>query len=133
MPESLKGRNGGGERAPREKALMEEGKSALEAEDEDVLNRLTEKISVRLRAELSADLRKAKPLSSSSVDLAGKLESYMSGELHTHTCQICFEMMVSELPSSPISPQVSPSDGRVTIFLTTVLLSFPFLRPPSLS
>ncbi len=63
--------------------------------NEDLLNRLTAKISDRLKVQL------AKDASSSGEDIESKMESFLSAELHTHSCQICFELMAP--------PRLSPT------------------------
>lgn len=66
--------------------------------DDLLLNKLTEKISSRLRDELMADMRKSSALTGKeSADLAVSMENYLSGELRTHQCQICFELMTPPL------------------------------------
>jgi len=62
--------------------------------DEVLLNKLTERISTRLRVELKEDLRKSTSLTGKeNIDLAASMENYLSGELMTHQCQICYELM----------------------------------------
>ena len=63
--------------------------------DDNILNKITEKITDRLRDELKVELRQSNSLQpSNQKDLADHLENYLSSELHTHTCQICFELMM---------------------------------------
>ncbi|GMH50080.1 hypothetical protein TrRE_jg1184 [Triparma retinervis] len=48
----------------------------------------------RLRVELKEDLRKSQALTGKeNIDLAASMENYLAGELMTHQCQICYELM----------------------------------------
>ena len=85
---------------PKEDAIphgvKQKYRNATETEREsDLLNKITENITDRLRDELKGELRKSNSLRpDQSKDLANHLENYLSSELHTHTCQICFELMM---------------------------------------
>jgi len=66
------------------------------ASSDNLLNTITEKITTRLRTELKGELRKSNNLlkPDKSLTLTNQLETFLSSELHTHTCQICFELMM---------------------------------------
>ncbi|GMH97616.1 hypothetical protein TrST_g10672 [Triparma strigata] len=63
--------------------------------DDTVLNKLTEKISTRLRQEIKDDLYSLSKEDNAS--LAVSMENYLHGELQTHQCKICFELMMPPL------------------------------------
>jgi len=68
----------------------------------NLLNKITERITGRLRDEIAVEIRRSnnemnKNPEEQSSALAAHLETYMSSELHTHSCQICFELMLPPL------------------------------------
>jgi len=56
------------------------------------LQRFTDKLSLRIREEIKNEMKVSQV---SSADLAERMESYLEAELGTHTCKICFELMLS--------------------------------------
>jgi hypothetical protein len=100
VPSSLNRPNAGP--APAKYSSSSSSSDRLSDVDDNLLNKLTEKISDRLRSELAADMKKSQASGSSckdSSELNDKLENYLASELHTHTCQICFELMMPPVKS----------------------------------
>lgn len=59
------------------------------------LSKLTDKLTAHIREEIQKELSNS--ISSHEVrdSVSSKMDSYLSAELSTHTCKICFELMVS--------------------------------------
>lgn len=89
--------------ANERRAMMEESKpSSTQTNykspytDSDLfLSKLTDKLTVHIREEIQKEL--ANSISSNEVrdSVSSKMDSYLSAELSTHTCKICFELMTS--------------------------------------
>ena len=68
--------------------------------NDDFLSKLSNKIALQIKDELNINIQIAESSSSSSSSssaetLASHMEDYLSSELQTHNCQICFELMIS--------------------------------------
>ncbi|DBB16620.1 hypothetical protein WJX82_000692 [Trebouxia sp. C0006] len=62
---------------------------------EDVLDQLTQRITVRIRSELQAELQKSSVKTESKHQRARQqIEGSLSQEIESHTCPICYELMV---------------------------------------
>ena len=64
-----------------------------------VLDRLTERISVRLRAEIEQELRQEGVSRHTQQDAEAGVERLLAGELGSQTCAICMELMLA--PARP--------------------------------
>ncbi|KAL0037877.1 hypothetical protein WJX79_003358 [Trebouxia sp. C0005] len=63
---------------------------------EDVLDQLTQRITVRLRSELQAELQKSSVKTESNHRRARQqIEGSLFQEIESHTCPICYELMVA--------------------------------------
>ncbi|KAL3142968.1 hypothetical protein ABBQ38_003251 [Trebouxia sp. C0009 RCD-2024] len=63
---------------------------------EDVLDHLTQRITVRLRSELQAELQKSSVKSEAYHQQARQqIEGSLVQEIESHTCPICYELMVA--------------------------------------
>lgn len=84
--------------SPAENSQNTQSLSNIALSDDTVLNKLTEKISTRLRQELKSDLLKQNSLTKQdNANLAVSMENYLHGELQTHQCKICYELMMPPL------------------------------------
>ena len=94
----------GGSAAAPLHAASAAGSSRAGLGDADVLNRLTERISERLRIEIKEELEReasqqklAEPERNALAQ--DNVERYLSGEMASQTCPICMELMVT--PRTP--------------------------------
>jgi len=63
---------------------------------EEIVTRLTERITDRLRNELRTELQnETSRASAAQAAENGRLEGYLASEIESHTCPICYELMVS--------------------------------------
>lgn len=66
---------------------------------DDFLNRLTEKLSDRLREEIKKEFLESNALNSDQSvardAIESKMESYLRGELSSYVCKICYEVMAA--------------------------------------
>lgn len=68
----------------------------LTVRSEDVLDQLTQRITVRLRSELQAELQRTSIRSETDHQQARQqIEGSLSQEIESHTCPICYELMVA--------------------------------------
>ena len=70
--------------------------SAVKSNETDIfLNRLTDKLTDHIRDELRREMQTNLKHEDVRDKVAQKMESYLEAELSTHTCKICFELMIS--------------------------------------
>ena len=63
--------------------------------EEKLITKLTEKISTQIREEIKKEMKTSLHNTSLRDVVADKMENYLQAELHTHTCKICDELMLS--------------------------------------
>ena len=59
------------------------------------LHKLTDKLTSHIRDEVQKEMQLSMRTTDVREKVAEKMQSYLEGELSTHTCKICFELMTS--------------------------------------